>query len=187
LVTAFRILGDDSRQSIVSKQNAMGSQILLAVDQEPMSPVAAQWTRTEYVIPKPSRRRGDFFDASSGNFACGTSVLEKMRPCIERDCEVLPITIEGLADDDYFLIHPITVIRALPPGLASRSRDLIMSFNAPKYDRSAFDRAVLFRDPQQRSSSVCISGLGPGDLDFYAQYQRHNFSGLVLRKIWEHP
>lgn len=173
-------------QFIVPRQNAMGSGSLLAVDQEPMEPVAAQWTRTQYVIGKPARRRGDFFDASSGNFACSSSVLEKVRPCIERDCEILPITIEGLGDD-YFLIHPITVIRALPAGLASRPRDLIMSFNAPKYDRSAFDRAVLFRDPQQRSSSVCISGLGPEDLDFHVQYRRHDFSGLALRKIWEHP
>jgi hypothetical protein len=186
LVTAFRILGDAAMQSVVSKSNPLGWEFMLGVDKRPMEPAAAGWERSEYFIPDPSRRRGEVFDASSGNFACGRTVLDKIRDCIVPDCEILPITIAGLDDQEYFLIHPITLITALPSGLATRPKDLIMSFNAPKYQSSAFQRAALFRDPQQGSSSVCVSGLGPEEQDFYVQYCRHAFTGLELRKIWEH-
>lgn len=83
------------------------------------------------------------------------------------------------------MIHPITVITAISPMEKFYARDLITYVNAPPYQRSAFDRPMVFRDPLQISSSVFVSGLEPTKQDFYMQYVNNDFTGLVLRKVWE--
>ncbi|WP_308367952.1 MULTISPECIES: hypothetical protein [unclassified Microbulbifer] len=165
--------------------------LALAVDRQRMEPIAERWRTSEYYLLDTSLKRGDFFDVSSGNFACSRSVLKRIRPCLEADCEILPITIRGLDDDEYVLIHPITAIEAIPPKDPNRpskemARQLIANMVAPPYRRSAFDRCCIFRDPQQSTLSICVSGFPNPDTDFYIQYMQNGFTGLEFKKVWEH-
>ncbi|WP_308367949.1 MULTISPECIES: hypothetical protein [unclassified Microbulbifer] len=139
MVKAYRIYNDDTYQMIKMTDKSWEGGASLAVAQWPAEPIIRQWQRAEYDILDSDLERGDFFGVSSGNFACSRSVLERIRPCIEADCEILPITIRGLDDDDYVLIHPITVIEAMPPRDPNSSpkemaRQLIANMVAPPYE-----------------------------------------------------
>ncbi|WP_308367951.1 MULTISPECIES: hypothetical protein [unclassified Microbulbifer] len=191
MVTAYRITFDEEYQTIEKANESEAVGLALAVFERPLEPIANRWRTSEYQILYPGRKRGDVFNAYSGNFACSRSVLERIRPCVEEDCEILPITIRGLDDDDYVLIHPITVIEAIPPRDPNRSskemaRQLIANMVAPPYRRSAFDRCCIFRDPQQSTLSICVSGFPNPDTDFYIQYMQNGFTGLEFKKVWKH-
>jgi len=161
---------------------------LLRVDEKPTEQAASTWNGAEYFLDQDDRRRGDFYYASSGNFACGRRVLDAVRATLERDCEFLPITIQGVTDDEYFLVHPLTVIQALPPRPVPYSAiEAISTLRAPQYRRAVFDRCMIFREQRFPSASVCVAGLDPQQQDFFAVYSARKYCGLAMKKVWEAP
>lgn len=185
MVAAFRINASEDHSILRRTANRTDARALLDVDRKPTEPAAAAWKSTEFYLAQPERKRGQFLYTGSGNFVCSGRVLEQVRPCLELDCEFLSVTIENVDDDEFFLVHPLTLLEAMPPPPPAFSAiETMRALKSPAYRREVFTRPMIFRDRRFPAGTDCVSGLEPVARDFRVQYLKLGLTGLDFRQVW---
>jgi hypothetical protein len=183
LVTVYRLLFDYKFQTINSVEEGG------FVKRIPLPAVgrsyAETWTSLPMYVLEPTRRKGDFYGVTADVFGCSAELPPAVRRIMERDGELLPITIED-RPGDHFVWNVTRSLDALDENAtkwewygATRGSPI-----APVFRRELLERPCVFKVPPLTTYVFVASGIEPAEEDFYVQYKKARLKGLEFKPVW---
>jgi len=133
----------------------------------------------------PLRKEGDFrwLDPS---FTCRDATLAKIIDTVERDVQLLDLTVDD-EDDRNYLLHPTNQLQAVDMSVLQPLMDTkgVKWIRHYAFKREVFQRPQLFTDRYFSGQIFYVTEVGEPKKDFYLRCTNLELTGIKFTQVWE--
>jgi hypothetical protein len=152
----------------------------------PGQSMKSAWSTLDFYVRDPTLLLGDFYYLTDFWLACGATVVEQIGDLMERDGELLPIRIEGVAGE-HVLWHITRSVIALDEQKTTwewygKTRGVPIRY---VFDPNVLSEPMLFRMPNLPSQVFAATDAGHTNADFFRRYHELGLKGLTFKPVWE--
>ena len=180
----YRIQGDHKYQALTfgySADPALAPKTYSPAYEDTRALLPIEFTRLV-----PWRREGDFRWLGP-SFTCSDPTLQKVGDLLERDGQVLEITVDDDGDRRNYLFHPTNQLQAVDmsvvqPLMDAQGAKWIRHY---AFKRELFVRPQLFADRYFMGEIFCATEVGELDRDFYVRCAQLRLTGIRFEQVWQ--